>query len=356
MTNRKKLSSSLFAEPDSTIKQCLIKLKKIGTKCLIISNKDKKLLGTFTDGDVRSALINKIDLNQSIKNLYNKKPKYLNFKKDNLEKAKFFFLNYKIDIIPIVKNKTVIDVISWSEVFQNKPVDKKNLNNISTIIIAGGEGKRMESFSRILPKPLLPIGNKTMIEVIMENFLKIGINKFSIMTNYKSEIIKSYLSEKKIIKNIILYKEKKPLGTAGCLSLLDKKKITNNFFVTNCDIIVKEDLSKILDFHLKNKNIVTIIACNYKYQLPYGICKVKSNGRLIDIIEKPEFSYLINTGLYILNKKVLKILKLNKYLDFNHLIDNCNKKKFKIAIYPIDQESWVDIGTLSKYHENVKLI
>lgn len=356
MKNKKKISNSLFAEPDSTIKQCLIKLKKIGTKCLIISNKDKKLLGTFTDGDVRSALINRIDLNQSIKNIYNKKPKFLNIQKDIFEKAKKIFLSYKIDIIPVVKNKIVIDVISWSEVFNNQLKNKKNFINISTVIIAGGEGKRMEIFSKILPKPLLPIGNKAMIEVIIENFLKIGINKFSIMTNYKSEIIKSYLSEKNFVKNITLYKEKKPLGTAGCLSLLDKKKITNNFFVTNCDIIVKEDLTKILDFHLKNNNIITIVACNYKYQLPYGICQVKSNGRLINIKEKPEFNHLINTGLYILNKKVLKFLSHNKHLDFNRLIENCNNKKFKIAIYPVDQESWVDIGTLSKYHENVKLI
>ena len=145
------------------------------------------------------------------------------------------------------------------------------------------------------------------------------------MINYKSNLIKSYINAQKYIE-ILIFMLKKKLGTSGCLSILDKKKISENFFVTNSDILIKSDLTKIYDYHIKNKNILTIVVCNYKTQLSYGNCITNKRGDLIKI-QEITFNNLINTGLYILNKKSLSLLKKNKYSDFNTFIQNCIKKK-----------------------------
>ena len=223
----------------------LINLNKNKKKCLIVKSKSNKLLGTLTDGDIRRALNSGILLKEKINNIYNKKPYYLiygNFSQEDINKT---FKKEKIELLPIVdRNLKIIDILDLNS--SKNYIKKKQLKfDLPVVIVAGGKGTRLEPFTDVLPKPLIPLNNTTIIELILSKFEKIGLNKINIIVNYKSEIIKSFVNE--IDKNVDInfVDEKKPLGTIGGLSLLNYRKKTP-ILVTNCDVLVDIDYSKFI--------------------------------------------------------------------------------------------------------------
>ena len=221
-------------------------------KCLIVVDGSKKMLGTLSDGDIRAALLKNFNLDSKINSIFNKKGKFI-YKKDvTKEKLKKIFLKQNYDILPILNNKKIVeDVTYWSKIFNP---NIKNINKLETpvVIMAGGEGSRMKPFTHILPKPLIPINEKPIIEHIMEKFIVQGISNFLYTINHKAEIMKAYFRETKSRFKIRYIQEKKPLGTAGSLKLL-KKILKKNFFVINCDTLVNIDCKDIINFHEKKK-------------------------------------------------------------------------------------------------------
>ncbi|MBO06650.1 MAG: hypothetical protein CMI58_06420 [Parcubacteria group bacterium] len=150
---------------------------------------------------------------------------------------------------------------------------------------------------------------------------------------------------------LIFLKKKKTLGTIGGI-LLAKNKILNNFFVSNCDVIINADYLDLLDFHKKKSNDITLVASTKEYIIPYGNCKIDKKGNLTKIIEKPKYDFLINSGLYVFNKRVMKLIPPNKYFDFTHLVEIAKKNKYKIGVYPIYEDSWIDVGQWSEYKKS----
>ena len=334
------------------IKEALVRLEKNRGKCLVVVDKDNVLKGTITDGDVRRALLVGADLNSDIKRYIRTKPYFIKnlkfkLKSGTLEKGTKQEIikktkNDHIDIIPVVdKNKKVIDLIFPKEL--NKLSINKKLRNISTLIMAGGKGLRLKPFTNYFPKPLTPVNDKTATETIIDAFSKYGIKKFFISLNYKKNLIKSYLRENKI-QNLHFLEEKKELGTAGPISLL-KGKIKNDFFVINCDTIVSLNLEKFYDFHKKNNFKISLVAASKKFTLRYGSCKIKrKNGELKNIDEKPSFNYLANIGLYLLKPEITKLIPKNKSFEMDDLIKKVKKTKGRVGVFPINEESWNDIG------------
>ena len=254
------------------------------------------------------------------------------------------FLNYA--------KKIVIDYLTWNDFFKN---EKKFeiLNKIPLVVMAGGKGTRMEPFTKIFPKALLPVKEKPIIQHIIEKFAQSGVNKFFITVNYKTVILKSFFSELNLNYSISFIHEKNPLGTVGGLRLL-KNKVLTPFFVTNCDTIINVNYDNVYRFHLKNKNDLTLVASNKQYQVPYGVCQISKKGSLHKLIEKPKHDYLVNTGLYIMNPKVLNLIPKNKFLNINNLLKSIKRKKMKIGVYPVSEESWSDIGQWSEYNKFFK--
>jgi len=218
--------------------------------------------------------------------------------------------------------------------------------------MVGGEGKRLKPFTSILPKPLIPIGGRTMIDIILDNFNSQGFSKFDIIINYKSNIIKSYLEEFKRIYKINFHKEKKPLGTIGGLKLL-QNKLTENFFISNSDVIFNLDFNDVFKYHKESKSIMTLVVAAKEYVFPYGNCVINSEGELKDIIEKPSYDFLINTGLYIMNKKILKYIPKNKKLNMDNLVKKLIKEKIKVCIFPIHDDAWSDVGQWDEYKKTL---
>lgn len=336
------MKSNIFAKENISILKAMKKISANKERCLIIVDNTKKLLGLLSDGDLRRGILNNHRLDAKIEKIYNHDIKFLNKKscvKSNIDKI---FKNKKINLIPIVnKNKIVINYLSRKKIYNNF-INKKKLD-CDVVIMSGGKGTRLKPYTNILPKPLLQVNNKTMIENIIDGFRENGISNFFISINYKSKLIKSFFEELSPKYKVRFVEEKKPLGTAGSLYML-KKRIKNHFFVINCDTILNINFEKVLQHHKKNKNDLTVVVAVKEDVIPYGICKIDDLGKLIEINEKPKINNLINIGCYLLNKKTIQQLKQNNYLDFNELINSSINRKLKVGVYPIDESQWTDLG------------
>jgi dTDP-glucose pyrophosphorylase len=347
----------------SSIKTAIRLLNQFGTKTLVVLDKNKSLKGTISDGDIRRAILKGKKLENLITGIYNSEPIYLIQNSFDESKLKSVFLKHKIDIIPIVNKKgkfiksiKFYDLInSFKKNNNKKKIVNNKINNASVIIMAGGLGKRMEPFTHIMPKPLIPIGKSTIIELVIAQFTKYGFNDFLLTTNYKHYILDIFFKNIKLKSNLKLIREKKPLGTAGSLSLIKGLK-GKNCFVANCDGLLNLDLNNIMDYHVNNHFDLTIIVSMKKYQLPYGICKSKSNGLFDEIIEKPKIDFKVNTGIYVMKNSMLKYVPKNKKIDMNNFIELLKNKKFNIGLYPISSESWLDVGQWEEYKNNIKKI
>tara|TARA_Y100000748_G_C15454708_1_gene472404 strand:- start:370 stop:1374 length:1005 start_codon:yes stop_codon:yes gene_type:complete len=323
-------------------------ISKTAEKCLVVTNENKELLGVLSDGDIRKALLRGAILGDSIQNIYNKKPQYLvedNYSKKNVKKL---FVENKFDLIPVVDKKNkVIEILLWENFF-NSNSSPNTLSKIPVIIMAGGKGSRLKPFTSVLPKPLIPVLGKPIIQHIIERFSNKGMKNFHVAINYKGKILKAFLNEFKKKLSFTYIEEKIPLGTAGSLSLLEEVFDTP-FFVTNCDILVDIDFEKIFNFHNNKKCDITLVASAKEFVIPYGACRLNSDGFLANIDEKPQYDFLINTGLYIVNPSMLKYIPKNKFYHITHLIDELIKNGKKVGIFPIDDDSWVDVGQWAEY-------
>ena len=334
---------------NETIREALKKIGKSGFKCVTVVDNNYELKGTISDGDIRRAILKKVNINSKINLVFNKKPFFLKEGSFSKKKLKNHFLKNKVDIIPVVNNKKkLIKVLSLKELLDDKET-KKPIKNVSVVIMAGGKGTRMKPFTNVLPKPLIPIGGMTAIEKILNNLSEYGLKKCILSINDKSEIIKAFFSELKNKNNIKFFEEKKPLGTIGSLKMINKNHVNNDIMVTNCDIFTNFDLFDFYSFHKENKFDITIVASDKKYDIPYGVCQISKNGTLNNILEKPSLDFFVNVGFYLFSKKVINIIPKNKYLDVNHFIMLAKRKGYKIGIFPIADEDWADSGQWSEF-------
>ena len=339
-----------LVKPNLNIKKALKYIKKTGQQCLVVVNNENKLLGTLSDGDIRNAILKGKYPKDKINNYYQKNPICLYNNYYSINKVKKIFLKNRIGIIPIINKKTkvVVDVLTFEKVFKKN----KNYSSISVVIMAGGKGERLKPFTTILPKPLVPIRDKPIIEHIIEKFNKNNNSNFFITVNYKSKILKSFLEEMVSKTKLSFIDEAKPLGTAGSLSLL-KNKIKKPFLVTNCDTIVDINFDELINFHNLNKNDLTLVASSKEYKIPYGTCIINKENFLEKIIEKPKFDFFINIGLYVLNPHLLKMIPKNKKFDMTDLISLLRKQNKQIGVYPIEDNAWIDVGQWSEYRKAI---
>ena len=332
----------VLIRPDCSIKQALKQMDAMGEKTLIVVDDRNGILGTITDGDIRRWILKGKGLNESLVNAMNRRP--LTLKEGFVkEDAKNLMLQRKVECLPVVDGtKRVIASLSWVDLFESNPKNLKSLK-LPVVIMAGGEGARLHPFTKVLPKPLMPIGDKPIIEIIINRFFDYGCSEFYLSLNYKSNIIKAYFSdfEHKYKINYIL--ENKPLGTAGSLHLL-KNRIKKTFFVSNCDILIEADYADMLKFHRQRKNKITLVSSMKNFTIPYGVCEIENGGVLRDIREKPEYDFLVNTGMYILDASVLNDIPKNRFYNITDLISDYIEKKEKIGVYPVSEKSWLDMG------------
>lgn len=338
---------------DKSLEDALKKISKNGSKAVVVTKKNF-FLGVLTDGDIRRAILKKNSINSKIDKFYNKNSKFLEKGKFSKTLVQDLFLNNKYDIIPVVENGRIVDILTWDRFFKNnKSIEPVN---IPVIIMAGGLGKRLMPITNILPKALVPIKGKPIVDYILDELKNFGISRFFFVTNYYADLIESYLTSKDKLSKFFFIKEKKPLGTIGGIKLIKFNNRDNNLFITNCDIILKADYADIVNFHNDNNNDITVIASYKKTRIAYGVCHLNSHGDLDYVDEKPSFTHLINCGFYLINKKMINLIPKNCKFDFVDLIKKAKIKKKKIGIYPVAEDKWIDIGQWNEYQKAADII
>ena len=327
----------------TTISRAYKKMLKNKMGIILVCNNEYQVAGLITDGDFKRAFWSNIDQENPIMSIGKKKNFFFIKSKRYLNQIKLLPSN--INHIPIIKNKKLVDIIFN---FRNKKKINNSSFKFSLFILAGGYGKRLKPITNLIPKALVTINNKTILELILNKFKKFKINKIYLALFHKKELIKSYLNSKGI-KKIKLIEEKKRTGTAGSLSYIDHKKMNNPIIVTNCDTLLNYNYAEMIKFHLNKSNVITIVGFLLEQKINYGVCEVTNKGQLETLIEKPKIKFLANCGFYIISPEILKFIKKDEFLDMDTFIKKISKKGFKIGVYPIREESWIDIGTLDKY-------
>lgn len=339
----------------STMLEALKKMDETNSKLLILIN-GNKFAGLISAGDIQRAIIQNNPLTVKVKDIIRKNIRIAR-PDDSAETVKKMMFDYRMELCPLVNlNNEIESVYFWEDVFQENKVQPVSTFNLPVVIMAGGLGTRLKPLTNVLPKPLIPIGNKTMLEEIFERFSFHGCDHFFVSVNYKADLIKYYINNQNLPYRIEFIKEDKPNGTAGSLSLLSKK-INTTFFVNNCDILIDQDYSEILEYHRSNNNELTIVAALKSFSIPYGTIETGKNGMLKNLLEKPELTFKINSGMYILEPHIINEIPNDRKMHITQLIDQINKQGRRIGVFPVSTRSWTDVGTWSEiyqYYKNVR--
>ena len=348
----KSLEKFLITELTS-IKEAMRVMDNNSKRIAFVVDEKQRLLGTVTDGDVRRWVLSNGKVSSGVKEIYNNKPRVFGENYD-LEDVKKAMLKEKIDCYPVIDaNRNIVDVLVWDAVFNGAKKRHQRKLNVPVVVMAGGSGTRLAPFTEILPKPLIPIKGKPIIEIIIGKLREFGVKKFYISLNYKSKIIKAYFEEIEPKYQIEYLIERKPLGTAGCLTKL-LNTVHSDVLVTNCDIIIDCDYSELVKFHQENGNDITLVGSMRHFVVPYGICEINDGGELSKLQEKPSFDYLVSTGMYVLSQKALTYIPRNKVFHMTDLIERVRKSGGKVSVFPISEKSWIDVGQWEEYRRSVE--
>ena len=340
----------ILVKPTLSLKEALKQMDKTALQVLVVVDEEDRILGIVTDGDMRRAIIKGFDFKTPIQDIMTKNPVVISYK-SNKREALWLMKKYEIRHIPVVDDENkIIDIFLWKDFLKNGEV-MYAIKNFPVVIMAGGKGKRLDPFTKILPKPLIPIDEKPIIEVIMDNFRKYGFNKFIIALNYKAEMIKIYFAENPNNYQIEYIQEEDFLGTIGALSLI-KDKLSSTFIVSNCDVIIDVDYDDLLNYHKQNNNHITVVGVSRHINIPYGILNMK-NADFEEIIEKPDHHFIVNSGVYVLEPEVIDLIPRNQPTDMPELLVLAKKKGVKIQVYPVNC-SWFDIGEWGEYKRAVE--
>ena len=347
------MNNKLEIKDISTIRDALKKIDDEGKGIALVVDENNRFLGTVTDGDIRRWVLKNGSMDSYVTEVMNKNAIYIF--EDNEKKAKKIMAENCITAIPVLNlDKTINRIIFLHDSLMKK--EKSDvLKEIPVVIMAGGLGTRLYPYTKILPKPLIPIGDTPIIERIIDKFREYSVENFYLTVNYKKNMIKSYFNDLEKDYNVYYVDEDKPLGTGGSLSLL-KGKIKQTFFVSNCDILIDAEYDKILRHHKESGNKVTIVSSIKNFTIPYGVFKLNNEGCIKEIQEKPEYSYLINTGMYVLEPEVLNDIPENKFYNLPDIIEKYMKDNVKVGVYPISESSWMDMGQISEMRDMVERI
>lgn len=337
----------------STLLDVLKLMDTTGYRSLLVLDELNKFKSILSIGDIQRSIIKNNKLDIVISKILRKNPRIANVNTPFAE-IKEDMIKYRMEFMPVINYDNEVEAVYfWEDLFDIHTNIPLTQFNIPVVIMAGGIGTRLKPLTNVLPKPLIPIGEKTIIEEIFDRFAKHGCNKFYVSVNYKAELIKFYLKSQNLPHQLNFFKEEKAMGTAGSLSLL-KGKLDETFFVNNCDIIINQDYSEILDYHYENKNEITIVAALKHYAIPYGTIETGENGTLLELREKPELTFKINSGMYILEPHLLDEIPENEFFHITQLIEKVKKRNGNIGVFPVSEKSWKDIGSWKELKQHLR--
>lgn len=337
----------------TTVLQSLKKMDETKVKMLFVYD-GEQFISILTIGDIQRAIIKGVDMNQPVMSIIDLNKKFAS-PTDTRESIREKMMALRAECMPVVDEEgNLIDVYFWKEMFKHSEAQKREKIDLPVVIMAGGKGTRLKPITNVIPKPLVPVGDKTILEVIMDQFEGIGCKKFYMSVNYKADLMEYYLSQLDHKYDIEFFMEDKPLGTIGSVSLL-KGKITTPFFVSNCDSINDQDYRDVYDYHVQNKNDLTIVTMVKSFRIPYGVIETGEEGIMTALREKPELNYQVNTGAYILNPECIDEIPEGEFFHITHLMEKITARGGRVGCFPVSEGSWHDMGEWPEYLKMIKV-
>lgn len=329
--------NKLFIPPQASLIEAMRVMDKSAEQLLIVADEERRLLGVVTDGDIRRAILAGKNLDEKIETSMNRSPKVA--KEGELRSVLIRRMReLKLHFLPKIDSENkIVEVIKLSDLTDPEP------KNNTVVIMAGGRGIRLGSLTENCPKPMLKMGNKPMLEILIDLLSSFGFYDFVISVHYlKEQIIDHFGDGSNFGVNISYLHEDEPLGTAGTLGSL---ALANDepFIVINGDIYTDTDFSRLLESHCNSKSDATVCLRELSHQIPFGVVEVSERGHVRGIQEKPTMSYLVNAGIYVFNPSIINSIPKNTFFQMTSLIENLVSAKKAVNSYPIDG-FWLDIG------------
>lgn len=340
--------------PSASLLSAMKLMDEIMVKTLFVLS-GEHFEGIITLGDIQRAIIKNVALQEPVSLVLDKNKIYGNQSEgDNSIKEKM--RRMRAEVMPILDDSgELVDVWFWDDLFEKSDLTQREKINLPVVIMAGGKGTRLKPITNVIPKPLVPIGNKTILETILDQFEEIGCTKFYMSVNYKADMMKYYLSQLDHQYDIEFFQEDKPLGTIGSVSLL-KGKITTPFFVSNCDSINEQDYRDVYDYHVTNHNDLTIVTMVKGFKIPYGVIETGEDGLMVALSEKPELTYQVNTGVYILNPSCIEEIPEGEFFHITHLMEKIKARGGRVGCFPVSEHAWKDMGEWPEYLKMINVI
>lgn len=341
MRSKTMILSDILLDESATIRQAVERLESVRCKVVYIV-KGHKLIASVSDGDVRRFSLRSGDINENVMGIAHLSPTaFYEYEKEKWQES---FRRTELYSVPIVNyNNEVIKVI-----FRDGTViEERERISVPVIMVAGGKGTRLHPYTKILPKALIPIGDIPIAEHILNRFHESGCNDFYMIVNHKRAMIQSYFDNVEKAYSLRYIEETAPLGTGGGLSLL-KGLIREDFIFTNCDIIIDADYAAIYKMHKKKNNFITMVLSRYTSVIPYGVVEIDGGNNYRGITEKPSFEYLINTGIYVVNPRVIEELPEDQPIGFPDIIERYRQAGERIGCYIVNESAYMDMGQLEE--------
>jgi dTDP-glucose pyrophosphorylase len=311
--------------------------------------------GLLTLGDIQRAIIRNVALKEPVGRILKKKKIY-GYLSEGEDSIKEKMRKMRAEVMPIVDEQgELVDVWFWNDLFKKAELNEREKINLPVVIMAGGKGTRLKPITNVIPKPLVPIGDKTILETILDQFEEIGCTKFYMSVNYKADIMKYYLGQLDHKYDVEFFQEDKPLGTIGSVSLL-KGKISTPFFVSNCDSINEQDYRDVYDYHVSNHNDLTIVTMVKSFRIPYGVIETGEDGLMVALSEKPELTYQVNTGVYILNPSCIDEIPEGEFFHITHLMEKIKARGGRVGCFPVSEHAWKDMGEWPEYLKMIDVL
>lgn len=331
--------------PEASIHEALERLTAEGMRIVIVVDGDRRLLGVVTDGDVRRHILANGLLSAPVTDCYNPRPHTV-APGTPREEIQAEMTRRHLTALPEVDGSgRLLAVHRWDDTGEQAGGPSKTVGELSVVVMAGGAGTRLDPLTRILPKALVPVGDRPILERIFEQFSRVGVESFDVLVHHKGEMVRVYFeSLPELPYQVRFHVESSPLGTIGGLGMIDAASLERDILVSNCDILLDLDWRELVDFHRAEGADLTLVGAAHRVEIPYGVLRLGEDGQLAELEEKPRLDYLVNTGLYLLRRETLERLAPGQSADAPDLIRDLLAGGGRVRVFPVAAESWLDIG------------
>lgn len=332
----------ILLTPETSLDDAIKVLHEGGYRIALVVDTKNRLLGTLTDGDIRRALMQHRSMNDAVQRVMNNSPVTAK-ETDSSREILLAMKSQSLLHMPVVDgNNVLVGMKTLQDLINRVTYDNP------VFLMAGGFGTRLQPLTNKVPKPLLNVGGKPILETILLQFIESGFRNFFISTHYKAEMIREHFGDgSRWGVNITYIHEEEPLGTAGSLGLLPDSLPDLPIIIMNGDILTRVNFSSLLDFHNESDGVATMCVREYDFQVPYGVIQ-SDESKVTGIVEKPVHSFFVNAGIYVLNSSLVQSVAKAFYLDMPHLLDESINKGEVVNMFPI-YEYWLDIGHKDQY-------